>query len=110
MLGRTSGKAPKLVKRYANRAEEIGNAAQRFAKEVAAGEFPRPEHEYSANGSAPAPVGEKEEVKYGAGETVRCIRSRRRDARCVAAVARSGPQSRARAHNGGPSRRASEPH
>src|SRR5258708_30988530 len=66
MLGLTSGKAPKFVKRYANLAEEIGNAAQRFAKEVAAGEFPRPEHEYSANGSAPAPVGEKEEGKYGA--------------------------------------------
>src|SRR5260370_40698672 len=67
MLGLTSGKAPKFVKRYANLAEEIGNAAQRVAKEVAAGEFPRPEHEYSANGSRPAPVGEKEEVKYSAG-------------------------------------------
>src|SRR5258708_33978020 len=105
MLGRTSGKAPKLVKRYANRAEEIGNAAQRFAKEVAAGEFPRPEHEDSANGSAPAPVGEKEEGKYGAGETVRCIRSLRRGARCAAAVGRSGPQSDARAYNGAPSPR-----
>src|SRR5260370_41373768 len=104
MLGLTSGKARKFVKRYASLAEEIGNAAQRFAKDVAGGEFPGPEHEYSANGSAPAPVGEKEEAKYGAGETVRCIRSRRRDARCVAAVAPPGPPSRARANNGGPSR------
>ena len=67
MLGLTTGKAPKFVKRYANLAEEIANAAQRFAKEVASGEFPGPEHEYSANGSAPAPAGEKEEVRYGAG-------------------------------------------
>jgi 3-methyl-2-oxobutanoate hydroxymethyltransferase len=67
MLGLTTGKAPKFVKRYANLAEEIANAAQRFAKEVASGEFPGPEHGYSANGSAPAPAGEKEEVRYGAG-------------------------------------------
>jgi 3-methyl-2-oxobutanoate hydroxymethyltransferase len=67
MLGLTTGKAPKFVKRYANLAEEIANAAQRFAKEVAGGEFPGPEHGYSANGSAPAPAGEKEEVRYGAG-------------------------------------------
>jgi 3-methyl-2-oxobutanoate hydroxymethyltransferase len=71
MLGLTTGKAPKFVKRYANLAEEIANAAQRFAKEVASGEFPGPEHGYSANGSAPAPAQEreqeKEEVRYGAG-------------------------------------------
>ena len=53
------------MKQYANLADEIGNAAQRFAREVASGEFPGPEHAYSANGAAPA--GEKEEVKYGAG-------------------------------------------
>jgi 3-methyl-2-oxobutanoate hydroxymethyltransferase len=71
MLGLTTGKAPKFVKRYANLAEEIGNAAQRFAREVATGEFPGPEHGYSANGSTPAPAGAKDgeiqEVKYGAG-------------------------------------------
>jgi 3-methyl-2-oxobutanoate hydroxymethyltransferase len=67
-LGLTTGKAPKFVKRYANLAEEIESAAQRFAKEVASGEFPGPEQTYSANGSAQAaPAGEKEEVKYGAG-------------------------------------------
>jgi 3-methyl-2-oxobutanoate hydroxymethyltransferase len=67
MLGITTGKAPKFVKRYANLAEDIANAAQRFSREVANGEFPGPEHAYSANGSAPAPAGEREEVKYGAG-------------------------------------------
>src|SRR5450756_2597356 len=67
MLGLTTGKAPKFVKRYANLAEEIGSAAQRFAQEVATGEFPGPEHAYSANGAAPATSAEKEEVRYGAG-------------------------------------------
>jgi 3-methyl-2-oxobutanoate hydroxymethyltransferase len=61
-LGLTTGKAPKFVKRYANLAEEIEGAAQRFADDVRTGAFPGPEHEYSANGSAPAPQG----VKYGA--------------------------------------------
>ena len=50
MLGLTSGKAPKFVKRYANLA-------------VREGKFPGPEHEYSANGSAPAK--DREEVRYG---------------------------------------------
>jgi 3-methyl-2-oxobutanoate hydroxymethyltransferase len=69
MLGMTTGKAPKFVKRYANLAEEIANAAQRFAREVGSGEFPGPEHAYSANGSAAASTasGDREEVKYGAG-------------------------------------------
>jgi 3-methyl-2-oxobutanoate hydroxymethyltransferase len=74
LLGLTTGKVPKFVKRYANLAEEIGNAVQRFAREVASGEFPAPEHEYSANGAAPASTGaapastgDREEVKYGAG-------------------------------------------
>src|ERR1700736_6287239 len=49
MLGLTTGKAPKFVKRYANLAEDISRAAQKFAQEVAAGAFPDPEHEYSAN-------------------------------------------------------------
>jgi len=74
LLGLTSGKAPKFVKRYANLAEEIGNAVQRFARDVASGEFPGPEHTYSANGAAPAvttaapaSAGDRDEVKYGAG-------------------------------------------
>jgi len=54
MLGLTSGKAPKFVKRYANLAEEIARAATAYADDVRDGKFPGPEHEYSANGSAPA--------------------------------------------------------
>jgi 3-methyl-2-oxobutanoate hydroxymethyltransferase len=72
MLGLTSGKAPKFVKRYANLAEEIGKAAQQYAQEVGAGSFPGPEHSYSANGVAPGSKEPREkepreEVKYGAG-------------------------------------------
>jgi 3-methyl-2-oxobutanoate hydroxymethyltransferase len=72
MLGITSGKAPKFVKRYANLAEEIGKAAQQFAREVGAGSFPGPEHTYSANGAAPGSKATRakepqEEVRYGAG-------------------------------------------
>jgi 3-methyl-2-oxobutanoate hydroxymethyltransferase len=67
MLGLTTGKAPKFVKRYAKLAEEIAGAAQRFSSEVATGEFPGPEHAYSANGTAPASREERDEVKYGAG-------------------------------------------
>jgi len=71
MLGLTTGKPPKFVKRYANLAEEIGRAVRQYAQEVGAGSFPGPEHSYSANGSV---AGQKEvekapreEVKYGAG-------------------------------------------
>ena len=45
-LGITSGKAPKFVKRYASLGDEIKRAAGRFAAEVAAGEYPGPEHSY----------------------------------------------------------------
>jgi 3-methyl-2-oxobutanoate hydroxymethyltransferase len=67
MLGLTTGKAPKFVKRYANLAEEITRAASRYIEEVGNGSFPGPEHEYSANGSAPTSKEQREEVKYGAG-------------------------------------------
>ncbi|MGA7911887.1 MAG: 3-methyl-2-oxobutanoate hydroxymethyltransferase [Candidatus Dormiibacterota bacterium] len=88
MLGLTTGKAPRFVKRYANLAEEIARAAARFAQEVGSGAFPGPEHEYSANGQGPGlptpagiptPAGlpasaargphkrKEDEVKYGAG-------------------------------------------
>jgi 3-methyl-2-oxobutanoate hydroxymethyltransferase len=63
MLGLTTGKAPKFVKRYANLAEEITRAATEYAEDVRTGKFPGPEHEYSTNGSAP--VKDREEVKYG---------------------------------------------
>ncbi|TMD38751.1 MAG: 3-methyl-2-oxobutanoate hydroxymethyltransferase [Chloroflexi bacterium] len=68
MLGLTTGKAAKFVKRYANLAEEITRAATSYADDIRDGKFPGPEHEYSANGSAPAspPVKQVgEEVKYG---------------------------------------------
>jgi 3-methyl-2-oxobutanoate hydroxymethyltransferase len=67
MLGLTTGKAPKFVKRYANLAEQIAKAAQQFAAEVGSGAFPGPEHGYSANGTVPAAKPEREEVRYGAG-------------------------------------------
>jgi 3-methyl-2-oxobutanoate hydroxymethyltransferase len=63
MLGLTTGKAPKFVKRYANLAEEIARAATAYAEDVRTGKFPGPEHEYSANGSAPAK--DREEARYG---------------------------------------------
>jgi 3-methyl-2-oxobutanoate hydroxymethyltransferase len=63
MLGLTTGKAPKFVKRYANLAEEIARAATEYADDVRIGKFPGPEHEYSTNGSAPAK--DREEVRYG---------------------------------------------
>jgi 3-methyl-2-oxobutanoate hydroxymethyltransferase len=66
MLGLTTGKAPKFVKRYANLAEDITRAAQQYAQEVGDGTFPGPEHSYSANGAAPAKA-QLDEVKYGAG-------------------------------------------
>jgi 3-methyl-2-oxobutanoate hydroxymethyltransferase len=67
MLGLTTGKAPKFVKRYANLAEEIASAAQRYVQEVGDGTFPGPEHSYSANGSAVPADAQRDEVKYGSG-------------------------------------------
>jgi 3-methyl-2-oxobutanoate hydroxymethyltransferase len=67
VFGLTTGKAPKFVKRYANVAEEIANAAHRFADDVRTGAFPAPEHSYSSNGSAPAAAPGRDEVKYGTG-------------------------------------------
>jgi 3-methyl-2-oxobutanoate hydroxymethyltransferase len=64
MLGLTTGKAPKFVKRYANLAEEIARAAAAYAEDVRTGNFPGPEHEYSTNGSTPPK--DREEVRYGA--------------------------------------------
>ncbi len=67
MLGLTTGKAARFVKRYANLAEQIAKAAKQFAEEVGTGAFPGPEHAYSANGALPASKTEKDEVRYGAG-------------------------------------------
>jgi 3-methyl-2-oxobutanoate hydroxymethyltransferase len=67
MLGLTTGKPPKFVKRYANLAEEITRAAERYIQEVGDGTFPGPEHTYG-NGHPPALRAgtPEEEVKYGA--------------------------------------------
>ena len=72
MLGLTTGKAPKFVKRYANLAADITEAAQRYIGEVGAGTFPGPEHSYAAgapgaaNGST-VQAPQRDEVKYGVG-------------------------------------------
>ena len=63
MLGLTTGKAPKFVKRYANLAEDIARAASAYAEDVRTGKFPGPEHEYTTNGSMPAK--DPNEVRYG---------------------------------------------
>jgi 3-methyl-2-oxobutanoate hydroxymethyltransferase len=67
VFGLTTGKAPKFVKRYANLADEVTRAAQRFVQEVGDGTFPAAEQSYSANGSVSPAKPEREEVKYGAG-------------------------------------------
>jgi 3-methyl-2-oxobutanoate hydroxymethyltransferase len=63
MLGLTTGKAPKFVKRYANLAEEIARATATYMEDVRTGKFPGPEHEYTSNGSTPAK--DPTEVRYG---------------------------------------------
>ena len=67
MLGLTTGKAPKFVKRYANLADDITRTAKQYAQEVGDGTFPGPEHSYSANGTAAPVKAQLDEVKYGAG-------------------------------------------
>jgi 3-methyl-2-oxobutanoate hydroxymethyltransferase len=67
MLGITTGKAPKFVKRYADLAGQITRAAQQFSQEVGNGTFPGPEHSYSSNGAVPALKEDREEVIYGPG-------------------------------------------
>jgi 3-methyl-2-oxobutanoate hydroxymethyltransferase len=47
MAGLSTGKAPKFVKRYADVAGVITDAAKAFADEVRNGEYPGPEHSYS---------------------------------------------------------------
>jgi 3-methyl-2-oxobutanoate hydroxymethyltransferase len=63
LLGLTTGKAPKFVKRYANLADDISRAVTAYADDVRTGTFPGPEHEYSANGSTAAK--DAAEVRYG---------------------------------------------
>lgn len=46
LVGLTSGRAPKFVKRYAQVGEDIARAAREFAEEVEAGTYPDPDHSY----------------------------------------------------------------
>ncbi|WP_020662333.1 3-methyl-2-oxobutanoate hydroxymethyltransferase [Amycolatopsis benzoatilytica] len=46
MAGLRRGKAPRFVKRYADVAGVLQNAAKAFAEDVRRGEFPAPEHEF----------------------------------------------------------------
>lgn len=46
LLGITEGPAPRFVKRYADLASDIGDAAKAFAKDVAEGAYPADEHTY----------------------------------------------------------------
>lgn len=45
-LGITDGKLPRFVKRYASLGDDIESAARAFAREVAEGAYPGPEHIY----------------------------------------------------------------
>ncbi len=46
--GLTTGRIPKFVKRYAQLAETLAEAAETFRAEVESGIYPAPEHEYGA--------------------------------------------------------------
>lgn len=47
LLGLTPGPSARFVKRYADLSSQVSEAVQLFAKEVAEGTYPAPEHEYS---------------------------------------------------------------
>jgi 3-methyl-2-oxobutanoate hydroxymethyltransferase len=49
LLGLTQGRTPRFVKRYAHLTDEITRAARQYAEEVESGQFPGPEHSYSAD-------------------------------------------------------------
>jgi 3-methyl-2-oxobutanoate hydroxymethyltransferase len=46
--GMTTGRIPKFVKRYADLATVLGDAAKEYIADVSEGRFPAPEHEYGA--------------------------------------------------------------
>ena len=63
LLGMNPEFSPKFVKKYANLAQVIGEAAVRYRDEVRAGGFPTEEHSFSsdrpaaqAKSGAPAPI------------------------------------------------------
>jgi 3-methyl-2-oxobutanoate hydroxymethyltransferase len=47
LLGLYAGRTPRFVKRYAEIAEEIGGALERYANDVRSGAFPEEQHTYS---------------------------------------------------------------
>jgi 3-methyl-2-oxobutanoate hydroxymethyltransferase len=66
MLGLTTGRTPRFVKRYANLADEVTRAARNYAREVGDGAFPGPEHSYgSLDDDHGKPAKEREEISYG---------------------------------------------
>jgi len=56
LLGMNPDFSPKFVKKYANLAHVIGEAASRYRDEVRAGAFPDEEHSFSAEKPAPKPA------------------------------------------------------
>src|SRR5438132_294232 len=56
LLGMNPDFSPRFVKRYANLAHVIGEAASRYRDEVRAGAFPDEEHSFSAEKPAPKPA------------------------------------------------------
>ena len=58
MLGLTTGRVPRFVKRYANLGEQAIEAMRAFAREVADAEFPAAEHTYAGDSS-------RENARYG---------------------------------------------
>jgi len=53
LLGMNPEFSPKFVKKYANLAQVIGDAAARYRDEVRVGAFPAPEHSFSSEKPAP---------------------------------------------------------
>ncbi len=63
LLGLTTEKTPKFVKKYAELGEAVKEAVTAFMQEVAGGTFPGPEHSYGVHMASLLPGGD--EVKYG---------------------------------------------
>ncbi len=47
MLGMYEGRTPRFVKRYADIAQEIGDAVAQYAEDVRTGAFPEEQHTYA---------------------------------------------------------------
>ena len=63
LLGLTTGRTAKFVKKYADLAPQVIEAVGAFAKEVAEGTFPDAEHSYGSH--VPSVLSGGDEVKYG---------------------------------------------